>query len=202
MRFWVLLLLSVVLAVSGFEIRGEDQPAQPSSEAVEDQPADEADARKELLTGQVKFLGPALRNRGIKAYEEMDKQVVLITDEGELVPLVADWRGRAFYQDERLRDRKVPLVVRRSPGISYRQVLIVYTIDKNGQRMYTDYWCDICSIPMYEIKDCECCQGPIRLRFQDRPLPSYLAKEIGTDTNTNPEDAQDEEDSPSKDKSR
>ena len=29
-----------------------------------------------------------------------------------------------------------------------------------------DYWCDICAIPMYILKDCECCQGPTRLREQ------------------------------------
>jgi hypothetical protein len=27
-----------------------------------------------------------------------------------------------------------------------------------------DYWCDICAIRMYILKDCECCQGPTRLR--------------------------------------
>jgi hypothetical protein len=31
-----------------------------------------------------------------------------------------------------------------------------------------DYWCDICAIPMYIKKPCECCQGETRLR--ERPV--------------------------------
>ena len=31
-------------------------------------------------------------------------------------------------------------------------------------RLELDYWCDICAIAMYELKECECCQGPIELR--------------------------------------
>jgi hypothetical protein len=27
---------------------------------------------------------------------------------------------------------------------------------------------------MFELKDCDCCQGPIELRFQTQSLPSYL----------------------------
>ena len=57
---------------------------------------------------------------------------------------------------------------------------MVFTIAREDKRQkitvrqYFDYWCDICSIPMYEIKRCECCQGPIRMRFQPRGLPSYI----------------------------
>ncbi len=175
-------LLWIAAASCAVEARGEEKDAPAPAATAEDQSEEQDKAHKELLTGQVKFLGPALRARGVKAYDEMDKQVVLIAENGDLVPLVADWRGRAFYQDERLRDRKVQLVVRRRPDNPYAQVLIVYTFDEKGERKYTDYWCDICSIPMYEIKECECCQGPIRLRFEGRPLPSYLRKEISRDS--------------------
>ncbi|QDU43403.1 hypothetical protein Mal52_18770 [Symmachiella dynata] len=177
---WGLLWITAVSCA--VEARGEEKSTPAPAAAAEEQSEKQDKARKELLTGQVKFLGPALRARGVKAYDEMDEQVVLIAENGDLVPLVADWRGRAFYQDERLRDRKVQLIVRRRPDNPYAQVLIVYTFDDKGERKYTDYWCDICSIPMYEIKECECCQGPIRLRFEDRPLPSYLRKEISRDS--------------------
>ena len=50
----------------------------------------------------------------------------------------------------------------------------VYTFDDKGRRHYTDYWCDICSIPMYEIKPCDCCQEEIRLRSE----PQELSKDI------------------------
>ena len=130
------------------------------------------DAFKEIVSGKVVMLGEALQRHGIKNYpEESQGQIVLETEAGELIPIVSDWRGRAFYQDERLRDRDVDLVVRRRPGIPWVQVLSIYTFDEQKVRNITDYWCDICAIPMYEIKECDCCQGPIRLRFRPQELP-------------------------------
>ncbi|MDB5335810.1 MAG: hypothetical protein JWN70_1429, partial [Planctomycetaceae bacterium] len=72
------------------------------------------------------------------------------------------------------RTRPVDLGVRRPPGVPYLQVLMIFTFNEQGEREYTDYWCDICSIPMYEIKPCDCCQAPIRLRFQKQDLPAYV----------------------------
>ena len=43
------------------------------------------------------------------------------------------------------------------------QVVRVYVLKPDG-KYELDYWCDICSIAMYELKPCECCQGPTRLR--------------------------------------
>lgn len=141
---------------------------------IESSTADVKSAQKELFTGEVLLLPRALEKRGLKAAEEMATHVVLETPAGELIPILADWRGRAFYQDERLRDRKVELVGSRLPGVPYLQIVMVFTFDESGERQYTDYWCDICSIPMYEIKPCECCQEEIRLRFQKQNLPEYL----------------------------
>ncbi|MDB5384405.1 MAG: hypothetical protein JWM11_51 [Planctomycetaceae bacterium] len=135
-----------------------------------------AEPAKELFSGKVVLLPEVLKRRGIKATDEMKGQAVLETDSGEIWPLISDWRGRAFFQDERLRNRKVELVARRHQGLPYLQVLMVFTFNEQGERQYTDYWCDICSIPMYEIKDCDCCRGPIRLRFQKQNLPEYLKK--------------------------
>ena len=136
--------------------------------------------KRELFSGRVVMLSDALKRRGVKSTDEFAKQVVLETSGGELIPIVPDWRGRAFYQDKRLRNRPVQLVGYRRRGIPYLQVLMVFTIDRTDKRQkkpvrrYFDYWCDICSIPMYEIKRCECCQGPIRMRFQPRGLPAYI----------------------------
>ncbi len=149
-------------------ITGDD--AAPSKSGVEADPVIE----RELFTGKVVLLGEALERREMRVTEEMADQAVLETPEGDLLPLLADWRGRAFFQDERLRDRKVELVAYRRDHLPYLQVLMVFTFDEEGQRQSTDYWCDICSIPMYEIKPCECCQGDIRLRFQPQDLPDYL----------------------------
>lgn len=130
---------------------------------------------RQLFRGQVVSVAAALERRGVKASpEELKGQVALETADGDLLPILPDWRGRAFYQDERLRDRKVELIGYRRPGLPYLQVLVIYTFDKEGRRNYTDYWCDICSIPMYEIKPCDCCQQEIRLRFQPQALPADL----------------------------
>jgi hypothetical protein len=127
---------------------------------------------KVLYVGEVVLLPEAFRRRGVKSYaEEIAQTAVLYTTDGEIVPLVPDWRGRAFFQDERLRDRPVELVVNRRPGVPWVSVLSIYLQDERGKRAVVDYWCDVCSIPMYEIKDCECCQGPIRLRYRNLPLP-------------------------------
>ncbi|WP_166829773.1 hypothetical protein [Thalassoroseus pseudoceratinae] len=145
--------------------------------ANSDQKETKPTPKKELFRGRVVIVKDALEKRGITAFEEMKEQVALETPEGKLLPIVADWRGRAFYQDKRLRNRKVELVGYQRKGLPYLQVLMVFTFDDDNQRMYTDYWCDICSIPMYEIKPCDCCQQDIRLRFQPQDLPDYLTRD-------------------------
>lgn len=153
----------------------EKKAASPEAPASAPPERDEAPSVKRLLSGKVTLLVTALKERKIATYEkEIQGQVVLVTRSGELVPILPDWRGRAFYQDERLRDRPVDLVVNHRPGIPWVQVLSIYTFDEAGVRQITDYWCDICAIPMYEIKDCECCQGPIRLRVRPQELPADL----------------------------
>ena len=130
---------------------------------------------KFIVSGKVIPLVEALKQRGIKTYaEEIKDQVVLVTRTGEILPIVPDWRGRAFYQDERLRNRPVDLVVNRRKGVPWMQVLSIYLFDENEVRSIMDYWCDICAIPMYEIKECECCQGPTRLRLRPQELPKEI----------------------------
>ena len=162
-------LLVLVAALAGVLSAADDTP--PAGNAPE--PA--STPEKQVFSGKVVRLNEALSRRGVKHYdEEHAGQVVLETDGGELIPILSDWRGRAFYQDERLRDRKIDLVGYRREGLPYLLVLMVFTFDEDGTRQYTDYWCDICAIPMYEIKPCECCQGETRLRFQTQDLPDYL----------------------------
>lgn len=157
----IAVLVTLVVASHPVTSRGDETPQDDS-------------VPRELFRGRVVMLREALERKGIPSKAEFEGQVVLETPEGELIPIVPDWRGRAFYQDERLRNRKVELVGYRRPGVPYLQVLMIFTFDKQGVRQYTDYWCDICSIPMYEIKPCDCCQGDIRLRFQPRDLPDYV----------------------------
>ena len=134
---------------------------------------------QELFRGKVVFVREALARRKIEAREEFDKQVALETESGELIPIVPDWRGRAFFQDEHLRNRAVELVGKRAKGVPYLQVLIIFTFDEKGTRQYTDYYCDTCGFAIYEIKPCECCQGPVHLRYQPRDLPDYIKSRLG-----------------------
>ncbi len=174
-------LAALLFCWAALNFADESRPSTPSPKQVKSvppeskEPAASADrSAQELFRGKVVLLREALVRRKIEAREEFDKQVVLETPEGDLIPIVPDWRGRAFYQDARLRNRDVELVGKRQKGVPYLQVLIVFTFDEKGKRQYTDYYCDTCAFPMYEIKPCECCQGPVRLRFQPRDLPDYI----------------------------
>lgn len=151
--------------------------AAPESSPTAEKSSKKPEPRKELFAGTVVLLQDALKKRDIKVADEMKLQAVLETKSGELIPIAADWRGRAFFQDKKLRDRPVEIVGYRRSGVPYLQALVVYFFNKKGEREVFDYWCDICAIPMYEIKDCECCQGPSRHRYRAAKLPDYLYRQ-------------------------
>ena len=167
---------SAWLATSGEE-RGAKDAAKP--QAAEESGADKAgvssaangapskdDAVKEIVSGKVVKLADALKARGIKSYvEEIKEQVVLVTEQGELVPIVPDWRGRAFYQDERLRDRPVEIRGKRFQGVPYLQV-ITFKIEEDGRFQTPEYYCNICTISVRYPQVCPCCQGPMELRMK------------------------------------
>jgi hypothetical protein len=131
--------------------------------------AAEAKAEKtyttESLRGKVVWLSEAMKERfGIKTDDDVAHAVVALeTAEGEFHPLLKDARGRGFHADERLRGVDMELLVRRYRGSPMVQVVRVYTLKPDG-KYELDYWCDVCSIAMYELKPCECCQGITRLR--------------------------------------
>ena len=187
-----LVIASAVLCAAPRQRGGLLRLPQASSSGSVDGDTDTAEANvvapkaritrppKELIRGKVVLWRSALKKRGITAFEEFDKLVVLETMDGQLLPIVPDWRGRAFFQDSRLRDRKVDLIGYRRPRASTFQVLMIFTFDEKGIRQYTDYWCDICSIPMYEIKPCDCCQADIRIRYQPKGLPEYITQPTGS----------------------
>lgn len=153
------------------------EPADQKAVVTTAEPG-QVESTTESLRGRVVWLADALRRRfGIEtdAGAEHDS-VALETADGQIYPLVRDSRGRGFWLDSRLRDHELELFVRRYPGSPVVQVIRVYTLREQG-KYELDYWCDICAIPMYELKDCECCQGPTRLR--ERKVPP--GGEIGTD---------------------
>lgn len=119
----------------------------------------------ETLRGRVVFLAEALEKKyGVKSVTEAKEAALALQDDaGKLHPLVEDVRGRAFRVDKRLRDIKVEVLVRRYQDSPAVQIVGVYELAKDG-RYEIDYWCSVCAIAMYELKQCECCQGDIELR--------------------------------------
>ncbi len=121
----------------------------------------------ETVRGRVVWLDDALnRLVGVATDPTLaETAVVLETSAGELLPILPDTRGRSFMVDPRLRNVELQLLARRYSGIPLLQVIRVFR--PTAQGLYElDYWCDVCAIPMVMLKDCECCQGPTRLREQ------------------------------------
>jgi hypothetical protein len=154
-------LLFFLAQVSPFLVSSAEETA-PSPKA---EPKVEKTYTTESLRGKVVWLAESLKERfGIKTDDDAAHAVVALeTAEGELHPILKDARGRGFHTDERLRGIELELRVRRYRGSPMVQVVRVYTLKPDG-KYELDYWCDVCSIAMYELKPCECCQGPIRLR--------------------------------------
>ena len=139
--------------------------------------ADDSPFELQTHRGKVVYLAEALqRLHGIKSVDEAKERTLAVeTADGVLIPLVEDVRGRAFRVDPRLREMQVELLLRKFKGSPAGQVIRVYELTKEG-KFEIDYWCDVCSIAMYELKVCECCQGDIALRRtkvpeEKRPRP-------------------------------
>lgn len=143
--------------------------AEKPSDGAPAKDAPAAPYTTEKLRGKVVWLEQALKRRyGVSTEPDAaGTSVVLEMAEGALLPIIPDTRGRAFAVDERLRDKELVLLVRRFKKAPLIQVIRVLRPTAEGL-VEVDYWCDICAIPMYILKPCECCQGETRLR--ERPL--------------------------------
>lgn len=129
-----------------------------------DDSQDDASFTTKSLRGRVVWLAESLAKRGIKTVPEAAERVLALeTPKGDLHPLVEDIRGRGFRRDERLRKMDLELLVRHHKGSPMVQVVRAFELTKDGKHEL-DYWCDICAIAMFELKECDCCQGPIELR--------------------------------------
>jgi hypothetical protein len=155
--------LLVCLAVP-FQVAcaGDPQAAQTESETDSDR---KPKFRTELIRGKVTWLAAALKSKfGISTVPEVaENSLALVTDDGRLLPIVENLRGRAFRMDERLRGKDMQILARRYQQQPLIQVLRVYEFDE-GKRYEVDYWCDVCAIVMFETGPCACCQDDNRLR--------------------------------------
>jgi len=136
----------------------------PSSEKAGTKPPETLSLR-----GRVVWMNDALaRRHGVKTVPEAAQRLLALeTADGELHPLVEDIRGRAFRRDQRLRGQDLQLLVRRHAGSPMIQIIRVFALQQD-RKFELDYWCDICAIAMFELKACDCCQGPIELRRVER----------------------------------
>lgn len=147
-------LVGLVLLMSGTHALGDEKP------------------KYETITvrGRVVWMAEALeRLFGIHSVLEAKTRLSAIeTPDGKLHPIVEDVRGRSFRLDPRLRiDGQ--FLVRRYAGSPMVQVIRIFEITDSG-KFELDYWCEICAIAMFDLKPCDCCQGPIDLRR--RPVRS------------------------------
>ncbi len=168
--------LAVLLAALGLLAGAEAPPTSDSESSAPASTTSAASSAKESATrayknetvrGKVVWLDEALqRLYGVTTDPTATHTaVVLETADGQLLPILPDTRGQAFTVDERLRNIELVLPVRRYQGVPMIQIIKVLRPKADG--LYeVDYWCDVCAIPMVILKDCECCQGPTRLREQ------------------------------------
>ncbi len=118
------------------------------------------------IAGKAVTLAEALAEKGVTADPEMAKgQVAVVTEGGEVWPLVSDVGSRALFLDERLRGRKAELKVRKHQGLPYVQVMS-FRVEEAGSLAKPEYVCDICTISVRYPQICPCCQEEMELRFR------------------------------------
>ena len=161
-------LIGIALVSWPLSPQAQEVPSKPPRQPVA--AAAKVKYRTQAMRGRVVWLNEALKRRyGIGTVPEAAQRVLALeTAQGQLLPIVEDIRGRAFCKDPRLRKMAVELLVRQYAGSPQLQIIRVYAHEK-GKKVQVDYWCEICAIAMYELKACDCCQGPIDLRR--RPVP-------------------------------
>lgn len=122
-----------------------------------------------VLRGKVVELGKHLDDAfQIPMDEDLGKNVLaLVTETGEVHPLIKDLRSRGYFMDERLRNRTMELHVYKYPGLPFVRLIDAYSF-KDGKKYAVDYWCTICAITTYQPGPCPCCQDEIQLR--ERPV--------------------------------
>ena len=149
--------------------------AKQNSDAAESQADSNSRYTTRALRGQVVWMADAIEEKfGVSTVTEARERVLaLVTTDGELYPIMEDPRGRSFRRDPRLRGIDLELIVRQYTGLATVQVIRTHAVE-GPDKYRLDYWCDICSISMVELKVCDCCQGPTELRRRKVPANQTL----------------------------
>ena len=138
----------------------------PDQSPVRADPADSTKAGEIIqLDGQAVFMGPALKKKlGRELLDAaLDDVVAFESTDGKLFPILPTESGLFFYRDERVRQKPMRIKGRWHDKLQMLEIIDRYSlVDGKPNEIY--YWCEICSIQIYHLKDCDCCQGPIELR--------------------------------------
>ena len=90
---------------------------------------------------------------------------------GALIPLSGDESTLGVFLDPRVRDLEFELTGRKTPQgvflVDPIHTKAMY-VNKDGQKLFVTYWCDICSIRTYTPGQCWCCQEDTQLDLRDR----------------------------------
>ena len=120
------------------------------------------------VRGKVLTLAEALASRDLKIKpdsEPIEKQVVLLAEDGAIIPLLSDDASRALFLDERLRNCRSEIQGRRYGGLPYLQV-VSFKVERDGRLRTPEYYCEVCAINVLYPQICPCCQGPMELRMR------------------------------------
>jgi hypothetical protein len=120
------------------------------------------------VRGKVLTLAQALEARHLGLKPDPDpiaKQVVLLADDGTIIPLLSDDASRALFLDERLRNGRSEIKGRRFAGVPYLQV-VSFKVERDGRFQTPEYYCGVCAISVRYPQACSCCQGPMELRMR------------------------------------
>ena len=126
--------------------------------------SDEPQSKPSFFNGKVVPLKEIVEKIGSKLDADAEPSwLALVTDKGDIYPLIKDEGSRMFFKDATLLKRPMRLTGKLLPKSTLLQVLEVHSM-KDGTLHDIYYWCDICSIKRYEKKICDCCGGPMELR--------------------------------------
>lgn len=128
-------------------------------------------AEQVVIRGKFLTLKEALASRELEIKPDPEliaKQVVLMTEDGTIVPLLCDDPCRALFLDARLRNCRGEIQSRRFPGVPYVQV-VSFKVERGGRMRSPEYYCDVCAITVLYPQTCPCCQGAMELRMRPEP---------------------------------
>jgi hypothetical protein len=118
------------------------------------------------LRGEVVELAEVVKDSGLRVDAgPIARQVVVKAEDGTIVPLLCDEASRAFFDDQRLRHRRVEIQARRFEGLPYVQVT-AFQVEHEERFRTPEYYCDICTISVRYPQACPCCQGEMELRMK------------------------------------